>query len=322
MKLTDFERYKRPLWMPSRHIETVVPALWRKISGLQYERERWELDDGDFIDLDWKRGDNYKRLVIICHGMEGSTDRAYMMGMAKALAPTMDVLTWNFRGCSGELNRLPRFYHSGETSDLQGVIDYARNSKNYSSISLVGFSLGGNLILKYLGEQGRKAVGKIEKAIAISVPLHLKSCCEVISKPQHKMYSHRFLVTLKDKVRSKAVLMPDSVESANLKYINDLTSFDDYVTAPLHGFINANDYYAQCSSLFFLGDIAIPTLVINAKNDPFLSELAFPTEAELKNSMVNLMYPRKGGHVGFSASKLNEINWTERLAQYYFNLHG
>ena len=319
MELVDFEIYKRPLWMPSRHIETVVPALWRRINGLEYERERWELDDGDFIDLDWKREDKHRRLVIICHGMEGSTDRAYMMGMTKALAPTMDVLTWNFRGCSGELNRLPRFYHSGETSDLQKIIDYAMKSKEYDFVSLIGFSLGGNLILKYLGEQGKKALGNIYKAIAISVPLHLKSCCEVLSKPQHKMYSHRFLVTLKEKVRNKAELMPNEVNAANLKYVNDLTSFDDYVTAPLHGFKDSDDYYAQCSSLFFLSEIAIPTLVVNAKNDPFLSELAFPTDSQINNPNVSLLYPEKGGHVGFSSSKLNEINWTEKLAQFYFN---
>jgi len=319
MKLADFENYKRPLWMPSRHIETIVPALWRKIDGLQYMRERWELDDGDFIDLDWKREEKHKRLAIICHGMEGSTDRAYMMGMAKALAPTMDVLTWNFRGCSGELNRLPRFYHSGETTDLQRVIDYARNSKKYDTLYLVGFSLGGNLILKYLGEQGTFAKGVFAKAIAISVPLHLKSCCEVISKPQHKMYSHRFLVTLKEKVRTKAELMPEKVNSENLKYVNDLTSFDDYVTAPLHGFKDADDYYAQCSSLYFLPKIAIPTLVVNAKNDPFLSDLAFPSSNEVNNQNVQMLYPEKGGHVGFSSSKLNAINWTEKLAQHYFN---
>ncbi len=322
MKLTDFESYKRPLWMPSRHIETVVPALWRKIGGLRYERERMELEDGDFIDIDWKREKKHTRLVIICHGMEGSTDRAYMMGMAKALAPTIDVLTWNFRGCSGETNRLPRFYHSGETSDLQRVIDFARSSKIYNSISLVGFSLGGNLILKYLGEQGFKAIGIFEKAIAISVPLHLKSCCEVISKPQHKMYSQRFLAPLKEKVRTKAELMPDLIDSEKLNYVNDLISFDDYITAPLHGFKDANDYYAQCSSLFFLSDIKIPTLVVNAKNDPFFSELAFPTAAEIDNQNVHLLYPSKGGHVGFSSSKLNETNWTEKLAQYYLNLSG
>jgi uncharacterized protein len=304
--------YQRPFWMPGRHAETIIPALWRTVADPGYVRERLELADDDFLDLDWlQRGNSH--LVIICHGLEGSTDRPYVRGMAKALINSkLDVLAWNFRGCSGEMNRLPRFYHSGETGDLNLVILHALERFQYTSVSLIGFSLGGNLILKYLGEAKRSPLIPLRKAISISAPIHLASCSEVIAMPHNKLYTLRFLSTLKAKVKAKAEVFPQYFDLRPLKNLNSVYAFDEYYTAPLHGFKNAIDYYTKNSALQFLENIDCETLLVNAKNDPFLSEKAFPSG--IQNPKLRTIYPNKGGHVGFSALRLSRPTWIELLA--------
>ena len=190
------------------HIETIVPALFRKVKGIKYQRQRITTPDDDFLDLDWMKcnsnpsQENSKKLVIVSHGLEGNTSRSYIHGMVKAFhSKGYDVLAWNFRGCSEEMNKQLRFYHSGETTDLDFVIEHAE--KNYNQIHLIGFSLGGNVTLKYLGEKKHNLNPKIKKAVAISVPIDLKSSCMEISKPFNWPYSNRFLRSLKDKIRRK-----------------------------------------------------------------------------------------------------------------------
>lgn len=303
--------YLPPFFLFNAHLETIYPALLRKVTVAPYKRERIATPDDDFLDLDWLRKDSDK-VVIISHGLEGNSQRAYIKGMAKALYENgFDVVAWNFRGCSDEMNRQRRFYHSGATDDLDTVIRHVIQNHHYSEISLVGFSLGGNLTLKYLGEQGAGA--HIKKAVVFSVPLDLKASCEKISEPRNRIYSRRFLKSLKRKILFKSSQRKD-LDASNLAGINTLIEFDDCYTAPLHGFKNALDYYAQCSSLRFVGDIKIPTLIVNTLNDPFLSPECFPAAALENHPFVQLEILSHGGHVGFTQFNKNGLYWSEQRA--------
>jgi len=302
--------YKRPPLLFTAHLETIYPALIRRVSPLPYTRERIETPDNDFLDLDWmQQGSN--ELVIISHGLEGNSSRAYMRGMASALyAHGFDVLTWNFRGCSGEMNKQLRFYHSGATDDLDVIVKHAIQ-KYYHTVSLVGFSLGGNLTLKYLGE--RPPYPEIKKACVFSVPVDLHSSCLKISKPSNWMYSNRFLKSLKGKVIQKAQMMK-GLDVTHIEKIKTLIEFDDRYTAPLHGYRDAIDYYTRCSSVHFLEGIRIPTLLVNARNDPFLSEACFPSQQLKNNPHVTFESPEYGGHVGFTQFHKNGLYWSEERA--------
>jgi predicted alpha/beta-fold hydrolase len=308
IKKTDYEY---PKWLFNGHLQTIVPGLFRNTHPLPFERERVDTPDGDYLDLDWLRGGS-SDLVIISHGLEGNSRRPYMAGMARHFFTNgFDVLTWNFRGCSGELNRKPIFYHSGATYDLDFVVQHA--GKEYTNIFLVGFSLGGNLTLKYLGEK-RERSPKISKAVAISVPLHLESSCVKISTGENIVYANRFLKTLKEKVVQKAKVFPNEIPTGILRKIKTLQDFDDHYTGPLHGFKDAHDYYEQNSSLYFLENIEIPVLILNAQNDPFLSERCFPVSLGRQLDRVWMDFPRYGGHVGFSPRKKEDIYWSEKRA--------
>ncbi|QOI98643.1 MAG: alpha/beta fold hydrolase [Flammeovirgaceae bacterium] len=303
--------YSPPIFLFNGHLETIYPALLRKVTLQPYHRERITTPDNDFLDLDWlKQGS--EKLVIISHGLEGNTHRAYIKGMARALFLNgFDVLAWNYRGCSEEMNRQLRFYHSGATDDLAVVINHAVKQQ-YKAINLVGFSLGGNLTLKYLGEP-RKHPDVLRKAIVFSVPLDLHTSCLKISQPSNWIYANRFLVSLKEKVQRKARMMPE-LDSKGLGKIKSLMEFDDVITGPLHGFSNALDYYAQCSSIKFVNGINHPVLIINAKNDPFLSKECYPVNELEHHSKVKFIAPQRGGHVGFAEFNSNGLYWSERQA--------
>lgn len=309
--MTAFPTYTPPPLLFNGHLETIYPALFRKVEFPLYERERLTTDDDDFLDLDWVRKGN-QELVIISHGLEGNTDRAYVKGMARALhAAGFDVLAWNYRGCSREMNRQLRFYHSGATDDLDRVVEHALKGP-WRSVHLIGFSLGGNITLKLLGEQGQHADGRIGKAIAFSTPVDLHSSCLQISRPQNRLYALRFLISLKEKVRRKAALRSD-VDISGLDSIRTLIEFDDRYTGPLHGFAGAVDYYTKCSSLPLLGSISKPTLLVNSRNDPFLSRECFPASLP-PHSPVRLIYPDRGGHVGYTSFRGNGVFWSEQIA--------
>ncbi|GAB3223153.1 alpha/beta fold hydrolase [Algoriphagus aestuariicola] len=311
MPLTSDSLYQRPNWLFSGHLETIYPALFRKVEIQKPKRERIETPDGDFLDLDWFNTGS-TRLVIVSHGLEGNSTRPYMLGMAREFTQKdFDVLTWNFRGCSGEMNRKAIFYHSGATYDLDTVVRHAQ--ADYQEIYLVGFSLGGNLTLKYLGEQ-KSSNPKIKKGIAISVPLDLAKSCEKISTGENIIYSRRFLVSLKEKVQNKSSLFPGEISPKALRKIKTLREFDDIYTGPLHGFSNATEYYRVNSSLQFLELIEVPTLVLNAQNDPFLSDTCFPTEMANRLEQVHFEFPKHGGHVGFTGPFPEKTYYSERRA--------
>lgn len=302
--------YRRPIRFISAHLETIYPALFRKIKNIpKPHRERLELADGDFLDLDWRKQGS-KKLVIIQHGLEGSSDRAYVLGMAKHFYDNgYDALCWSFRGCSGEMNRLVRFYHSGATDDLDAVV--SRASKEYSHMALVGFSLGGNMTLKYLGEQSRTSI--IKCAVVVSTPLDLAKGADNLSTTRAKVYERRFLRTLRRKVRDKARAMP-GLDISELTKVKTIRDFDDYFTSKLHGYKDAADYYQKCSSKFFLKGISVPTLILNAKNDPFLTPESLDHELTKNLPLVHLETTTHGGHVGFVTTKQNNVYWSEARA--------
>lgn len=310
--MSDFNNhYNPPFFLFNAHLETIYPALFRRVVVTAFTRERIDTPDNDFLDLDWLTN-NSKKLVIIQHGLEGNSHRAYIKGMAKAFFSNgYDILAWNYRGCSQEMNRQLRFYHSGATDDLSLVIDHALAKGQYEEIYLVGFSLGGNITLKYLGE--RQVLPQIKRAAVFSVPLHLESSCVKISSPSNKIYSQRFVVSLKKKITIKSHLM-EGLDIHKLPSVNTLIEFDNAYTAPIHGFSNAIDYYTKCSSIFFLKDITIPTLIVNTKNDPFLSTECFPFEMLQQHPYVKLEMPLRGGHVGFTQINKNGLYWSEQRA--------
>lgn len=256
-------------------------------------------------------------MVIISHGLEGNTQRAYIKGMANACSRQgFDVLTWNYRGCSGEMNKALRFYHSGATDDLATVVDHATSFSQYSEIYMVGFSLGGNLTLKYLGEQ-RDRPKTIKKAVTFSVPMNLHTSCLKISEPSNWMYSKRFLKSLTQKVVEKANYFPE-LDIKPLRKIKTLSEFDDFFTGPIHGFKNAIDYYEQCSSIRFVTGITVPTLIVNALNDPFLSADCYPVKLLENHTAVRFESPKHGGHVGFTQFNKNGLYWSEQRAIEFF----
>jgi uncharacterized protein len=306
--------YKAPLFLFNAHLETIFPSVIRRVGIRPYARERIATPDDDFLDLDWLQAGS-KKLLIISHGLEGSSERPYVKGLARAaFYKGFDVLAWNFRGCSGEINRQLRFYHSGATDDLQTVITHALGKNLYDEIVLSGFSLGGNLTLKFLGEHAIPDL--ISRAVVFSVPLHLQSSCAKISSPSNWIYANRFLKSLKKKVILKHKAYPE-LDISFLPSIKTIETFDDRYTAPIHGFLNAAEYYDQNSAIRFIENITVPTLIINALNDPFLSEKCFPVDELRNHKAVRLETPVRGGHVGFAQFSGNGLYWSEERAIHF-----
>ena len=306
--------YQPPLLFGSAHLQTIFPTLFRRLPAHNLQRERITTPDGDFLDLDWSVG-NSKQLAILSHGLEGSSQRVYMLGMSRALRQAgIDTLCWNFRGCSGEMNRKLHFYHSGFTVDLQTVIRHAIEAGDYQEIYLIGFSIGGNITLKYLGEQGDELPSRIRGAVAFSVPCDLASSAVELAKPANKIYMRRFLKQLHLKIKAKIETFPGEIDDKDYHLIRDFRQFDDQYTAPLNGFRDAEDYWQQSSSKFYLKDIRCPALLVNALNDSFLSDDCYPVAEARNNPYLHLEMPAKGGHVGFVQFNRQNIYWLEKRA--------
>jgi len=251
-------------------------------------------------------------VAILLHGLEGNAQRPYITGSAKQFnANGIDTCAVNYRGCSGETNRLFRSYHSGATEDLEAVINYILKEKKYTRIYLKGFSMGGNMTLKYLGE-GRLIPKEIKGAIAVSVPCNLHSSLLELLKPKNIIYANRFKKHLIEKLRAKQLLFPDRISDMDIAKINTLKDFDDIYTSRAHGFKNALDYYQKSSSLQYIHAIKTPTLIINAKNDSFLGDQCYPYQEAEQNNSVHFELSLYGGHVGFYGQK--NITYTEKRA--------
>ncbi|MBS3921541.1 MAG: alpha/beta hydrolase [Nitrosarchaeum sp.] len=306
--------YNSPAWIPGKHTQTILPAF-RKVKGVHYNRERISTFDQDFLDLDWSSIGS-SRLVILSHGVEGNTYQGYMMGMTKTLNRAgWDALAWNFRSCSGEMNNKVRFYHAGSSEDLDWVIKHALKQRKYKEIALIGFSLGGCHTLKLLGEQRNSLPSEISKALVFSTPCDLKACVQELSFGVNRMiYLKRFLISLKNKLSIKKKQFPDLLSHLNVQQIQCFEDFDNNFTAPLWGYKNAHDYYEHCSCKQNISDIRIPTLIINAQNDPFLHPDCNPIKECRNNAWVNLELPVEGGHLGFMLTTINGHYWSEDRA--------
>jgi predicted alpha/beta-fold hydrolase len=293
--------YSAPRWLPNRHVMTIYASVVRLPLRLPVVRQRWDLPDGDFLDVDRLAAPEDAPLLIICHGLEGSSRAGYVRGvMAEAKRHGLGALAINFRGCSGELNRLARFYHSGETGDLAQVIERVRAERPGRRIGLCGFSLGGNVVTKYLGERGAQVAPEIRAAAVISVPFDLDGCCVALDGPglPAYIYRERFLRKLKAKTYAKARRFRE-VDAAGARAARTLRDFDDAVTAPLHGFTDAADYYARSSSGKLLHAVERPLLVIHAEDDPFIPPSTIPREALRSNPRITFESSNEGGHVAF-----------------------
>lgn len=292
--------FRPPLPFRNGHISTIYSSLLRKPLLPHQERERIDLPDGDFLDLDWTRkADPGERLIILLHGLEGNAQRPYMLGSARIFSESdYDVCAVNFRGCSGEPNLKYRSYHSGVTEDLRTVLQHILRKYDYKQIYLKGFSLGGNLILKFLGEQSY-LTKHITAAAVISVPCDLHDSLLQLNRPENWIYAQRFLKSLREKVAEKQRRFPNEFQAAGVEQIHSLKDFDDVYTSRAHGFQDAMDYYKKCSSLQFIDSITTPTLLLNAKNDSFLGPRCYPEKHCREHPYVHFESPRYGGHVGF-----------------------
>lgn len=311
MPIIEQSTYRPPAWLCGGHMQTIHPALFRKVPPVTLRRERLELDDGDFLDLEWCGGSS-PRLAILCHGLEGGPRAAYMQGMARALAARgWDVLAWAFRGCGAEPNRLVSFYHSGKTEDLDAVIRHAARVHPAENIDLIGFSLGGNLVLKYVGERGAGIAPNIHRAVAFSVPCELACSSAKLSEWHNRIYMERFLRTLRAKVREKHPRFPAELDISGLERMRTFAEFDGRFTAPLHGFADADDYWKRSSCRQFLPGIRVPALLVTAANDPILGPACYPREEAEESAAFHLEIPAEGGHVGFGTGR---EYWSETRA--------
>jgi len=310
--------YSPPYVFRNGHISTIYPNLFRKIKSVSQTRERLELRDGDFIDLDWSyASENTKKIAIIVHGLEGNAQRQYMLGIARYLNQNnWNAVCVNLRNCSGEINRLYQSYNAGVSQDIEHVVKHVLSKNEYQNISLCGFSLGGNIILKYLGE-GRKIPTEVKAAVAISTPCDLYNSLLEINKSKNYLYEQRFIKHLKGKLFERADTFPDKISKSDIKACSSLIDIDDLYTSVAHGYQNALDYYDKCSSKQFLKNIEVPTLIINATNDSFLGNNCYPEDETRENPNVFLEMPKYGGHVGFYTAGKVYYNESRTLA--YFN---
>jgi predicted alpha/beta-fold hydrolase len=271
------------------------------------------------VDLDWSLA-GATRLALVAHGLEGNSTRPYILGMVRALNRRgWDAVVWNFRGCSGEPNRTLRFYHSGDSQDLHSVLSSILQGNSYQKLALIGFSLGGNIIMKYLGERGRQLNPKLQAGVAFSVPCDLASSAVKMSNPANMLYMKRFLRMLHEKVRAKVRMFPGEIDERGFHSIRSFKEFDERYTAPLHGFRSAEDYWEKSSSKPFLGRIGVPTLLVSALDDPFLSPPCYPYREALSNPCLFLETPETGGHVGFVSFNPDDEYWSESRALEFLN---
>lgn len=310
-----FQPYRPSLIFSNRHISTIYPYALRSTVLPAYRRERWETSDGDFFDLDFvDKGSN--TLVILLHGLEGSSSSQYILGLTHYLSnENYDICAVNHRSCSGDLNRTLGFYHSGFTKDLDQIISTL--SMRYEKLAAVGYSLGGNMLLKYLGTH--KPPVNFITGIAFSAPVHLSSSAVMLNHWSNRLYTIQFLRTLNKKAVAKAKQFPDKMDPKAFENIATLYEFDNKVTAPLHGFADAEDYYAQSSSLQYLSNINVQALLINALDDSFLAPPCFPFEAADQHPNFHFYASPKGGHVGF-ASLRSDRYWSDDVARSWLSV--
>ena len=315
--------YQAPRWLPGGHLQTIYPATCIRTPRVDYRRERWSTPDHDFIDIDFVEGTVGRPFGVLFHGLEGSSNSHY----SRALMAHWRSLGWagavvHFRGCSGELNLAPRFYHSGDVAEIDWVLrrlQLVASDHGHSKFFATGVSLGGNALLRWLGES-QHAAEFVDAACAVSAPLDLAGGGAALSSGLNLIYTKMFLQSLKPKCLQKLEQFPGLFDREQLLQARDLYAFDNVVTAPLHGYRDTNDYWNRASAKHVLNDIRVPTLILNARNDPFLPAHHLPATA---SAMVTLDYPQSGGHVGFAIGALpGRLDWLPRRVAQFFNQTG
>ncbi|NMG36759.1 hydrolase [Azoarcus sp. TTM-91] len=310
--------YRAPWWLPGPHLQTIWP-LTRKGIAPPYRRERWNTPDGDFIDLDWLDGPADAPLVVLFHGLEGSSQSHYAIGLMRALAAQgwRGVIP-HFRGCSGEPNRLARAYHSGDSEEIDWILRRLHLSASGAPLHAAGVSLGGNALLKWLGEREHAASNLLASAAAICPPLDLAISGRHLATGFNRVYTRHFLATLKLKAQAKLAAAPELFDAARLRRAATLFDFDDIYTGPVHGFAGADDYWLRASSKPWLRAVRLPTLLLLAANDPFVPPAAQPEATDL-SSAIHFERPASGGHVGFLAAPWpGDTGWLPRRLLAYF----
>jgi uncharacterized protein len=300
MPLLDSTYPGPPRYQYNGHLQTIIPSLTRRIPGLTYLRERLTLPDDDFLDLDWLRKPAHQKLVVLTHGLEGDSNRHYIKGTARLFHENgFDVLAWNCRSCSGEMNRAFRLYNHGEIGDLGDLIAHALHQKLYQEVVLVGYSMGGNISLKYAGVHGPNVPEPVKRVIAISAPVNLITSAPLLDLPRNRFYRNRFMGKLWRKILLKAQQHPGRLDLARRSQVRCWKDFDDAFSAPVNGYRDADDFYEQASAIRFVGTLAIPALLLNAQNDPLLSPECYPYVLARQMDNLFLEAPTLGGHVGF-----------------------
>ncbi len=311
--------YKPPFYAFNKHVETILPSAWRKVKGVNYERKRIETPDDDFLDLDWINN-KHDRLIIVSHGLEGSSDRPYVKGIAKHFSNNnWDVLAWNCRSCSEEMNSTPKLYHHGFTVDVATVVKHAIE-KGYNKIGLVGFSMGGSLTLKYVGESEIDLPKQIKACMAVSVPCELSRSSAQLAQNENKFYQDRFMRKLTFKLSQKNEQFPGLIEMRPWKSFKNFDEFDTHYSAKLYNFKDAQDFYGKVQCLPFLKKINIPTLILNAANDPMLSGQCYPVDIATESKHITLEISKYGGHVGFLQAN-KATTYAEERALGFFDEH-
>lgn len=319
------EPFRPAWWLPGGHLQTIFPALFRRPKPLAVDREELELPDGDFLALDWaappEGATDQTPLLLVLHGLEGSLRSQYVTGIMRAMrVEGWRTVLMNFRGTDGQPNRLARAYHSGETEDARHLIQVLRARYPQAPLALVGYSLGASVTLNYLSEE--RAAAPLMAAVAVSTPFDLAACAEHIHQGASRLYELRLMMALRRSLRLKLPLVaePLGLTDAEVGSLWDFRSFDDRVTAPLFGFTGADDYYARASCRGKLGEIRVPTLIVQADDDPFMGAGATPEPQELP-AQVQLERHASGGHLGFVAGErlLQPEYWLEQRLPAFFN---
>ncbi len=307
-----------PKWQWNGHLQTLAPSLLRRFKHIQYQRERIATPDDDFLDLDWlfaKQHEFSDRLMVLTHGLEGSSKSAYIMGMADYFhRQGWDVLAWNCRSCSGAMNRQFRMYHHGDTEDIHLVIQHALEKGKYPTITMAGFSMGASITLKYLGTKGDLAPAPIKAAVVFSAPCDIAAGADALDRWDNWIYKRLFLSKLSRKIRIKAQHFPGILDISKLKLIRRWRDFDEWFSAPICGFESAADFHKQASSAHFIQGIRRPTLLISALNDPLLKAECFPFAIALEHPYFHLEPTLSGGHCGFQSRTNKQVAWSESRA--------
>ncbi|MGB8432849.1 MAG: hydrolase [Burkholderiales bacterium] len=316
-------QYRPPWWLRGGNAQTLYAALVLRGPRPSYRRERWDTPDGDFVLADWIDGPLRAPLVVLLHGLEGSSESHY----ARALMSAIRVRDWrgvvlHFRGCGGEPNALSRAYHSGDSREVDWMLRRLRAIAGAAPLFAAGVSLGGNALLKWLGEEGDAACEIVRAAAAVSAPVDLTAAGNALGRGFNRLYTRHFLGSLKRKTAAKLERFPGCVDGAAAARANTLREFDDAVTAPLHGFRDASDYWLRSSAKPFLQHIRVPTLVINAGDDPFLPGEHLPAQDDV-SECVQLDFPASGGHVGFVSGPFpGSIGWLPERVLGFFEAAG